>query len=203
MVPLTLMENKVNQISTDLDDERKRCIRLQRDLESMAVDYELKKNELNQFKEQKKELVNLSRVQSDRIVQLEEENLYQRSSKPDQIQPLKTDLMRDLDDKYRTLQNKYNKLVSHIDKNGQVNKRPSKAPEYNDIFRRMFEVLSDSIDRNRPVRDLVRNKTDDHIQDETYSSSARKSPNRSLPLLANFWEISETVLLVNSSIKKS
>lgn len=179
MVPLTLMENKVNQISTDLDDERKRCIRLQRDLESMAADYELKKNELNQFKEQKKELVNLSRVQSDRIVQLEEENLYQRSSKPDQIQPLKTDLMRDLDDKYRTLQNKYNKLVSHIDKNGQVNKRPSKAPEYNDIFRRMFEVLSDSIDRNRPVRDLVRNKTDDHIQDETYSSSARKSPNYS------------------------
>ena len=43
----------------------------------------------------------------------------------------------------------------------------------------MFEVLSDSIDRNRPVRDLVRNKTDDHIQDETYSSSARKSPNYS------------------------
>ena len=43
---------------------------------------------------------------------LEEESLYQKSSHVtiQDIPPLKSDLMHDLDDKYRKLQGKYNHL---------------------------------------------------------------------------------------------
>ena len=44
---------------------------------------------------------------------LEEENLYQRSTNGiivEDIAPIKTDLMKDLDEKYRKLQGKYNHL---------------------------------------------------------------------------------------------
>ena len=54
--------------------------------------------------------------------------------------------------------------------------RANKSPEYNDIFRRMFDVLSESIDRNRPVRELVRKKKTEEITcDPSYSESPSES----------------------------
>ena len=60
----------------------------------------------------------------------------------------------------------------------QVEKKDKKvsrvAPEYNDIFRRMFEVLSDSIDRHQPEVPKTRvPKSNDPI---VYETGSRKYP---------------------------
>ena len=117
---------------------------------------------------------------------LEEENLYQKSAKTqDEIPPLKSDLMYDLDDKYRKLQGKYNHLgtytttdqlvksisVNKIDKT--TVKIPSKQPQYNDIFRRMFDVLSESIDKNKPVKELVNQTVNNRTSHENKQQITR------------------------------
>ena len=57
------MDQKVGHVIKELETERERSSKLENDLESLASDYEKKKCELNQFTEQKNELVQLSRVQ--------------------------------------------------------------------------------------------------------------------------------------------
>ena len=63
MVPVSVMDQKVSHVIKELDVERQRSTKLEVDLESLASDYEMKKAELTQFNEQKRELVQLSRVQ--------------------------------------------------------------------------------------------------------------------------------------------
>ena len=57
------MDQKMSHVIKELEVERKRSSKLETDLESLASDYEIKKVELSQFNEQKRELVQLSRVQ--------------------------------------------------------------------------------------------------------------------------------------------
>ena len=175
-------------------------------MSQLATDYDKTKDELNSSKEQRNELVQLARTQADKIAQLEDENLYQNSSTVVTAN-LKSDLMRDLDDKYRQLQVRYNKLGkrnpiaysnSCLKRNdtdlmspvvfntffvaSQVDKKDKKmarvTPEYNDIFRRMFEVLSDSIDRHHPtdVPKSTRTHNRQHKNEQiVYEPSTRKS----------------------------
>ena len=104
------METRVAQITRELDQEKSRSCRLQTDITQLATDYEKAKEELCSSKEQRNELVQLARTQADKIVALEDENLYQHSSTIIGENHLKTDLMKDLDEKYRELQGRYNKL---------------------------------------------------------------------------------------------
>ena len=78
-------------------------------MSQLATDYDKTKDELNSSKEQRNELVQLARTQADKIAQLEDEHLYHNSSTVVSAN-LKSDLMKDLDDKYRQLQVRYNKL---------------------------------------------------------------------------------------------
>ena len=65
----------------------------------------------------------------------------------------------------------------------QVDKKDKKmarvTPEYNDIFRRMFEVLSDSIDRHHPTDVPKSTRTHNRSQHKNeqivYEPSTRKS----------------------------
>ena len=58
----------------------------------------------------------------------------------------------------------------------QVEKKDKKvsrvAPEYNDIFRRMFEVLSDSIDRHHP--DVPKSRVPKSNDPIVYETSSRE-----------------------------
>ena len=63
MIPISVMDQKMSHVIKELEVERKRSSKLESDLESLASDYEIKKVELSQFNEQKRELVQLSRVQ--------------------------------------------------------------------------------------------------------------------------------------------
>ena len=155
------------KVTRELDHERNRNGRLEADLSSLAADYAVAKDELNNNKEQRTELVQLTRAQADRIEALEEESLYQRSSATVATDNnVKNDLMKDLDEKYRELQARYAKLgllmlvyrsernsnlADHLDRAKDKKRNTRITPEYNDIFRRMFEVLSDSIDRHHPI----------------------------------------------------
>ena len=104
------METRVAQITRELDQEKIRSCRLQTDITQLATDYEKAKEELCSSKEQRNELVQLARTQADKIVALEDDNLYQHSSTIIGENHLKTDLMKDLDEKYRELQARYNRL---------------------------------------------------------------------------------------------
>ena len=104
------MEMRVAQITRELDQEKGRCNRLQSDLSQLASDYDTTKDELNVSKEQRQELVQLARTQADKIAQLEDEHMFTIHSASVVTASLKTDLMKDLDEKYRELQVRYNKL---------------------------------------------------------------------------------------------
>lgn len=110
LIPLSIMEMRVAQITRELDQEKGRCNRLQSDLSQLASDYDTTKDELNVSKEQRQELVQLARTQADKIAQLEDEHMFTIHSASVVTASLKTDLMKDLDEKYRELQVRYNKL---------------------------------------------------------------------------------------------
>lgn len=61
-------------------------------------------------------------------------------------------------------------LVSQVEKKDKKVSRV--APEYNDIFRRMFEVLSDSIDRHHP--DIPKTRAPKSNDPIVYETSSRE-----------------------------
>ena len=110
LIPLSILEMRVAQITRELDQEKGRCNRLHSDLHQLASDYDATKDELTVSKDQRQELVQLARTQADKIAQLEDEHMFTIHSASVVTASLKSDLMKDLDDKYRELQVRYNKL---------------------------------------------------------------------------------------------
>ena len=59
-------------------------------------------------------MAKISKEQSERIVQLEDQNNEELAAHAERVSDSQKDLLRDMDDRYRELQDKYDNLGKHM-----------------------------------------------------------------------------------------
>ena len=59
-------------------------------------------------------MAKISKEQSERIVQLEDKNNEELAAHAERVSDSQKDLLRDMDDRYRELQDKYDNLGKHM-----------------------------------------------------------------------------------------
>ena len=103
------MTQRIGVLIRDVAFERKRSARLERDLELIVINYESVREEAGTYKDQQNELERISKMQCERISELEDQTNVDLAKQMKRTESRK-DLVRDLDDKYRDLQEKYDRL---------------------------------------------------------------------------------------------
>lgn len=104
------MTDRLGTLIRDVAFERNRSTRLEQDLELIVINYENVRDEAGTYKDQQDELEKISRMQSERISELEDQNTVDFANNLDRANTSQKDLVKDMDDKYRDLQHKYDKL---------------------------------------------------------------------------------------------
>ncbi|CAG5104012.1 Oidioi.mRNA.OKI2018_I69.chr1.g1046.t1.cds [Oikopleura dioica] len=134
---------RLKVVMKDLELEKSRGKKLETDLNLIISDYDSLQKENDSLKDENGDLRKMNELHVERLKQLEEQaefhSVKSHASTSDET------LVKELDEKYNSLKCKYERIVT------QINRRNTSktTPEYNQIFRKLFSLLSDSIDEKK------------------------------------------------------
>ncbi|CBY30502.1 unnamed protein product [Oikopleura dioica] len=162
---------RIKVLTKDLEMEKSRGRKMENDLNLIIADYELLQRESDAFKDENADLRKMNELHCERLKQLEDQAEFQ--SVKSHVSTSDTTLVKELDEKYNALKKKYESIVNQIN----LRNTSKTSPEYNQIFRKLFSLLSDSIETK---------KNSSHLSISTpstpttaFSSSSRDSINSS------------------------